>query len=124
MKSKTIYALCLTILFGAAFLASGCGEKADMVAQMNGAWESKDNGVVKLNLTGERKSVEINGAPVAVNITEINKDQFTLFVQPTDQAGSAETWSFRQVWEDNGNSFTIEFVGKGGRRDMLVKRLG
>ncbi len=92
----------------------GCGGKQDIVSQMTGTWKSDKSGYpVKINLTGNDKSIEINGKTVPVTVKNVDKGEYQVTVAATSLAGKTSEWSLIQVWDDNGSNFTIIFKHDG-----------
>ena len=92
----------------------GCGGKQDIVSQMTGTWKSDKGGYpVKINLTGNDKSIEIDGKSVPVTVKNVDKGEYQVTVAATSLAGKTSEWSLIQVWDDNGSNFTIKFEHDG-----------
>jgi hypothetical protein len=92
----------------------GCGGKQDIVSQMTGTWKSDKGGYpVKINLTGNDKSIEIDGKTVPVKVKNVDKGEYQVTVAATSLAGKTSEWSLIQVWNDNGSNFTIKFKHDG-----------
>lgn len=92
----------------------GCGGKQDIVSQMAGTWKSDKGGYpIKINLTGNDKSIEIDGKTVPVTVKSVEKGSYLVTLATTSLTGKTSEWSLRQVWNDNGSAFTIKFKHDG-----------
>ncbi|MDX2440124.1 MAG: hypothetical protein QNK40_06185 [Desulfobacterales bacterium] len=112
---KNLKQLIACVLVAALVLVViGCGGKQDIVSQMTGTWKSDKSGYpVKINLTGNDKSIEINGKTVPVTVKNVDKGEYQVTVAATSLAGKTSEWSLIQVWDDNGSNFTIKFEHDG-----------
>jgi hypothetical protein len=101
------------------FLYTGCSGSEDMLSQMTGTWKSnKDNNPVKINLSGDQKTIEIGDNAVPVTIKKVDKGSFMVTVDVKPANGKTSEWKFRQVWNDNGSTFTIKFDHDGEQETL------
>lgn len=96
------------------FMFTGCSGNGTIMSQMTGTWKSaKDGAAIKINLSGEKKNIEIGGNTIPVTIKEVNESAYAVRVEAQLANGKTSAWTFRQVWSENGSSFTIKFDHNG-----------
>lgn len=104
----------LIIVVALGFMYSGCSETKNMMSEMTGTWKSdKNNEPIRINLSGEQKVIEIGSNTVPVTINKVDKGAYLVKMDAKPANGNAAVWSLRQVWDDNGSSFTIKFDHDG-----------
>jgi hypothetical protein len=104
----------LSLIFGII----GCGDsgKSD-VANFSGAWQSPSNHQkVLLNLSGDSKTIAIDGKTLPVTIKKNEADRYSLHV--SDPALGEKEWKIFRIWDDNGSSFTLRFEHDGKTEDL------
>ena len=110
----------LTIVVALGFMYSGCSSSKNIVSEMSGTWKSdKINEPIKINFSGEQKAIEIGGNTVPVTINKIDKGAYLVMMDAKPASGNAALWSLRQVWDDNGSSFTIKFDHDGVEETLI-----
>jgi len=96
------------------FMFTGCGGNNSIMSEMTGTWKSdKDGASIKIDLSGEKKVIEIGGKAIPVAIKKIDESSYSVRVDAQLANGKTSEWLFRQVWNDNGSSFTIKFDHNG-----------
>jgi hypothetical protein len=109
--------VCLTALvfLVVSMAVAGCGggkAKSEDLAGLNGSWKNEADGkTVEFNLSGENKTVTINGSPVPVTISQNVGDEIHL--SAVNGQGKTEDWKLKKVWNDNGSAFTLNFFHNG-----------
>ncbi len=104
----------LTIVVALGFMYSGCSNQKNMISEMTGTWKSdKNNEPIRINLSGEQKAIEIGSNTVPVAINKVDEGAYLIKMDAKPANGNAAVWSLRQVWDDNGSSFTIIFKHDG-----------
>ncbi len=104
----------LTIVVALGFMYSGCGETKSMMSEMTGTWKSdKNNEPIRIDFSGKQKAIEIGSSTVPVKINNVDEGSYMVKIDATLANGNAAVWSLRQVWDDNGSSFTIKFNHDG-----------
>ena len=104
----------IAAIFAAVFMFTGCGSNGSIMSEMTGTWKSvKDGAAIRIDLSGEKKSVEIGGNAIPVTIKKVNESGYIVRVEAHLADGNTSEWTFRQVWNENGSSFTIKFDHNG-----------
>jgi hypothetical protein len=112
--------LCFAVLT-ATLILTGCGVQQDMLGEMTGTWKSKvESARVNINLKGDQKTIAIGDRVVPVTVKEIKKDSYSVLVETKDGDGPSAEWSLREVWDDTGSDFKIEFI-RGDVIDVLSR---
>ena len=104
----------LSLIFGII----GCGDsgKSD-VANFNGAWQNPSNHQkVLLNLSGDRKTIAIDGKTLQVTIKKNEADRYSLYI--SDPAMGEKEWKIYRIWDDNGSTFTLRFERDGKTEEL------
>ena len=108
------FVIVLVVVVAAGFMFSGCGGKDNMMSEMTGTWKSdKSSSPIKINLSAEKKNIEIGDTTVPVTIKKVDESAYVLTVDAKTANGKTAAWSFRQVWNSNGSTFTIKFDHDG-----------
>jgi hypothetical protein len=85
-----------------------------MISEMTGTWKSdKNSEPIRIDLSGEQKAIEIGGNTVSVAINKVDEGAYLIKMDAKPANGNAAVWSLKQVWDDNGSSFTIKFHHDG-----------
>ncbi len=104
----------IAIVVALGFMYSGCSETKSMMSEMTGTWKSdKNNEPIRINFAGKQKAIEIGSNTVPVKINNVDEGSYMVKIEATPANGNAAVWSLRQVWDDNGSSFTIKFHHDG-----------
>lgn len=104
----------LSIVVGLGLMFSGCGSQKNLMSEMTGTWKSdKNSEPIKINLSGEQKAIEIGSNTVPVTVTQVDEGTNIVKVDAKPASGNAAVWSLRQVWNNNGSSFSIIFDHDG-----------
>jgi hypothetical protein len=104
----------LTIVVALGFMYSGCSSKQNIMSEMTGTWKSDKNAdPIKINLSGKQKAIEIGSKTVPVTVNKVDEGANMIIVGAKSANGNAAVWSLRQVWNDNGSTFTIKFDHDG-----------
>jgi len=104
----------LCLIFGII----GCGNsgKSD-VANFSGAWQNPSNHQkVLLNLSGDSKTIAIDGKTLPVTIKKNEADRYSLNV--SDPTLGEKEWKIFRIWDDNGSTFTLRFEHDGKTEDL------
>lgn len=120
MRTSNLLIL-LAIFAAAGFVFGGCGGKSEIASEMTGTWKSAKSGAsIQINLSGERKSIEIGDRTVPVKVKNIDAGSYTVKLEATPGGGGPTEWSLLQVWNDSGSDFTIRF-DHDGQREILTR---
>ncbi|MFH1980805.1 MAG: hypothetical protein ABIL58_03065 [Pseudomonadota bacterium] len=104
----------IAIVVALGFMVTGCSNKKNIVSEMTGTWKSDKNAEpIKIDLSGEQKAIVIGTNSVPVTVTNVDEGTNIVKVDAKPANGNAAVWSLRQVWNDNGSSFTIIFDHDG-----------
>lgn len=120
-RSLTAQRVILTALFFLLFsIVIGCSSVKKLQTQINGTWQRvQGDGTVEINIVNDPKSLMIDGHSYAVTIEKIDLGSYSMNLKVETEAGNTETWTLRQIWNDNGSSFTLAF-NHNGTQEMLV----
>jgi hypothetical protein len=112
------------IIVALGFIFTGCGGTDNMISAMTGTWKSnKDSSSIKINLSGEQKTINISGNVVPVTVKKVDKGSYIVTVNAKLANGKTSEWSLMQVWDDNGSAFAIRF-GHNGEKETLTRVKG
>ncbi len=117
--------LCSVVIIMAGFSLSGCSSHTDLLNDVSGVWE-KLNGdqkteEVHINLAGESKTVVIDGQSYPAEVETISMDNFQVKLKVQNVNGEAQTWTIRQVWQDNGSDFNLALY-RAGKKETLTPK--
>ena len=120
-KSLTLQTVVLSAVFLFLFLlVVGCGKQTNMETQISGSWQRSDsNGTVDINLAKEPRSLVVDGRSYKATVEKTEKGSFTTLVKVETDTGQTEVWSLRQMWNDNGSTFNLDFK-RNGTQEILV----
>ena len=101
---------------------AGCSSKKDILQEISGIWQdAQDNGTVEIHLAGDAKAITVMGKSYPVSVESIDKDKNKVNLKVQNGSGGPELWSIRQVWDDNGNGFTLA-INKGEENKVLTPK--
>jgi len=104
----------IAAIVAVVFMFTGCGSNSSITSEITGTWKSaKDGAAIKIDLSGEKKIIEIGGKTIPVTIKKVNESAYIVRVDAQLENGKTLEWTFRQVWNENGSSFTIKFDHNG-----------
>ncbi len=109
----------LIIFVALGFMFSGCSNKSNIMSEMTGTWKSSKSGdAIKINLSGDQKSIEIGTSKVPVTVNKVDEGASLVILKAKTANGSDQEWSLRQVWNDNGSTFRIIFDHDGDEETL------
>ena len=92
---------------------------SNVLEDLTGVWRGDTDGeIVALNLSGEAKSINVNGNLIPVSIKNIDNDNGIVSVN-IDIEGQPVVWALRQVWDNNGEYFAVDIILHNGRQENL-----
>jgi len=128
MKSsrlKTYAVLTLFVFFTLSFV-SGCGSTSsstDLPKDLSGTWQrTKGEGTVEIQLAKEPMSVMMDGKTYPAHITKVDNGSYSLHIKVENDKGQPEEWILRQVWNDNGSSYSLAFIHEGTNEKLVSKQ--
>lgn len=74
---------------------------------------------VDINLAAEPKSVIVDGHSYKAAVEKTDKGSFTTVVKVESEDGKTDVWSLRQLWNDNGSAFKLEFKHNGTQETLV-----
>jgi hypothetical protein len=109
----------LTLIFFLVVI-SACGSNADLAAQISGKWQAvQGTDTVNIKLDQDPKAVIFDGHTYKATVEQIDKGTYLVKVKVESEAGKAEVWSFRQLWDDNGSMFNLSFAHNGTTETLV-----
>ncbi len=124
MKYRNLRYFILALAFALCVVFVGCsGGSGNKLAEISGIWKRGNDGTtIEINLAGEQNFLKIGKKTVAATVKSVQDDVISLDVK-TDN-GQTEKWTLRQVWDDNGSSFSLAFRHNGTNDNLtLIKKL-
>jgi len=98
----------------------GCAGAEKMEKQISGKWQQPENKqVVAINLATESKSISIGEKTYPATIEKVDEGAFTVSLKVKTESGPEETWTLRQVWNDNGSDFKLVFSHNGAQETLV-----
>ena len=111
MINCIIFTSVLLLTFSILTSCSGGGNLQD---QVSGTWKrAQKEGVVAINLSNESKSLVIDGKTYPASIENVDKGAYLIRLKVQTESEPAETWTLRQVWNNNGSDFKLVFDHSG-----------
>lgn len=102
--------------------AVGCASKKDILQEVSGIWQDdQDNGTIEIQLAGDAKVITVKGKSYPVSVASIEKDKKKVNLKVQNGGGEPELWTIRQIWDDNGNSFTLA-INQGAENKVLTPK--
>lgn len=112
--------LTAALLFTVSLLI-GCGSGENLPAQISGSWQRAEGDCnVQISLAAEPKTITLDGHAYPATIDKVNTGSYSVHLKVETETGKAEEWIIRQVWDDNGSSYSLAF-NHNGAQDKLVK---
>lgn len=97
-----------------------CAGSEKIEKQISGKWQPPEGKeVVAINLATESKSISIGEKTYPATIEKVDEGAFTVSLKVKTESGPEETWTLRQVWNDNGSDFKLVF-NRNGSQETLV----
>ena len=124
MKYRNLRYFILALAFALCVVFVGCsGGSENKLAEISGIWKRGNDGTtIEINLAGEQNFLKIGEKTVEATVKSVQDDVISLDVK-TDN-GQTEKWTLRQVWDDNGSSFSLAFRHNGTYDNLtLIKKL-
>jgi len=107
-------AILTAVLILTVSLLMGCSGGDKLQSQISGTWQRvQGDGTVEINLAKDPKSLKLDGSVYPATIEKVDKGAYSVHLKVETTAGQTETWTFRQIWNDNGSSFKIGFHHNG-----------
>jgi hypothetical protein len=117
---RFIFAVIAVIMVALMF---GCSGGKDLTAEVSGKWQREGaDGIVEINLTKEPLMLTMDGKSYPVTIEKVDKGNHSLHLKVQTDASQAEEWILRQVWDDNGSSFTIGLIHNGTQEKLVSNK--
>ena len=117
---KSCVTLIAVLLFTVSLLI-GCGNGENLPAQISGTWQRAEGDCnVQISLAAEPKTITLDGHAYPASIDKVNTGSYSVHLKVETETGKAEEWIIRQVWDDNGSSFSLA-LNHNGTQDKLVK---
>jgi len=120
-KSLTVQCLTLTAaIFFTFALLIGCSSGENLPTQISGTWQrAEGDGNIEISLATESKTVSFDGQSYVATIDKIDNGANSVHLKVETKTGQTEEWTIRQVWDDNGTSFSLAF-NHNGTQEKLV----
>ena len=120
MKARSLlYFFSATCLF-VVLIAAGCSSKSDILKEVSGSWHNPGQpGTVDINLVGSNQSMKVDGKSYPITVEKIRMDDYVVNLKVQNGGSQPETWTLREVWNDNGTDFKLAF-NHNGKSEMLV----
>ncbi|MGD8243323.1 MAG: hypothetical protein PVF55_02990 [Desulfobacterales bacterium] len=111
--------LLLAIILIAALLI-GCGSGNDLPVQVSGTWQrAQGEGSVEINLAKEPLFLNLDGKTFPTSIKSVDTGSYAMHLNVETEPGQFEEWILRQVWDDNGSSFTLSLNHNGTNENLV-----
>jgi hypothetical protein len=128
MKQKLFYSTLWTmiVMLGVlGLLTVGCSDnKSKLLTEVSGVWNrGQGAGTVQFDLTGENKTLEVDGKSFSATIDKVNMDRLEVDLKVQNGEAQPEMWSVRQVWDDNGVEYKLVF-DHDGQKENLARKAG
>ena len=124
MKYRNLRYFILALAFALCVAFVGCsGGSGNKLAEISGIWKRGNDGTtIEINLAGEQNFLKIGEKTVEATVKSVQNDIISLNVKADN--GQTEKWTLRQVWADNGSSFSLAFRHNGTNDNLtLIKKL-
>ncbi len=121
-RSSQIACVTLTaVLLFTISLLIGCGNGENLPTQISGTWQRAEGDCnVQISLAAEPNTITLDGHAYPATIDKVNTGSYSVHLKVETETGKAEEWTIRQVWDDNGSSFSLAF-NHNGTQEKLVK---
>jgi len=102
-------------------------EKNVMLEEVSGVWQGvSDGALVTIDLTGQSKTIQIaDSEPIPFTIKDVDVEESTVALSGKTVDGQSVVWTIQQLWDDEGERFTLLLITHTGDSDELdfVRRL-
>lgn len=121
MKSRNVITLILIVVICTGLTIVGCSDnKGDILKQVSGQWQdTQDNSQVKIQLTGDSKSITVKGQTYPVTVDSVEPMNYVVSLKVQNGSAQPESWKLQQIWNEGGDGFKLAFF-RNGQKDMLV----
>jgi hypothetical protein len=83
----------IVAIVAVVFMFTGCGSSGTIMSEMTGTWKSdKDGAAIKIDLSGEQKTIEIGGNAVPVTIKKVDESAYNVMVDAKLANGKTSEW--------------------------------
>ena len=122
MKARDLSLFFIAAILAIGLTAAGCSGKNKLLNQVSGMWQNnQDHTPVDIQLVGDNKSVTIDGHPYPVSIDKVEMINYLVELKVQNGASEPESWTIRELWDENGDSFKLSFK-HSGRSEVLVSK--
>ncbi len=123
-KSLALQRVVLIVVFFLPFsMVIGCGSKGKLETQISGTWQrTQGDGTVEINLANNPKTLVFDGKTYSATIDKIDMGVYSVQLKVATGNGNTETWMLRQVWNDNGSSYSLAFNHSGTRETLVAAK--
>ena len=74
---------------------------------------------VQISLAAEPKTVTLDGQAYPAAIDKVDMGVYSVHLKVETETGKSEEWIIRQVWDDNGTSFSLAFTHNGTQEKLV-----
>lgn len=107
------------LMFMLAMVIS-CASAEKLEKEISGTWErAETQEIVVINLVDDSKSIAIGEKTYPATIEKVDVGNYLVNLKVQTESGVAETWTLRQVWNNNGSDFTL-VINRTGNQETLV----
>jgi len=107
------------LMFMLAMVIS-CASAEKLEKQVSGTWQGTETQeIVVINLADDSKSIAIGEKTYPATIEKVDVGNYLVNLKVQTESGVAETWTLRQVWNNNGSDFTL-VINRTGNQETLV----
>jgi hypothetical protein len=122
MKTHRLTVLLFALILAVGLTTVGCSGKNKLLEEISGQWQdSQNHSVVDIHLFGDEKSVTVGGQPYPVDIEKIEMINYLVQLKVTSSAAEPESWTIKEIWEENGASFKLSFKHNGISEVLVPK---
>jgi hypothetical protein len=123
-RSITTHCIILTsvfLLMSSVFFSCASVEKLE--EEISGTWQrTEGDGVVAINLADESKSIVIGGKTYPAAVENVDIGTYLVSLKVKTESGPEETWTLRQVWNNNGSNFKLVFNHNGTQETLVHEK--
>jgi hypothetical protein len=113
--------IAMSVVLGLMVLGCSSG-KEKLLTDVSGVWDrGQDAGTVQFDLTGQKKTLELDGKSYSATIDTVNMDRLEVDLKVQNGDTQPEMWSVRQVWDDNGVDYKLVFDHEGQKEHLAHK---
>ena len=122
MKARNLSLLSIAVILAIGMITFGCSGKSKLLNEVSGQWQdNQDHTAVDIHLVGDDKSVTVGGQAYPVSVEKVEAINYLVQLKVQNGSAEPESWTIKQLWDENGASFKLSF-NHNGQSEVLIPK--